>query len=253
LAGGTWEVGLSREPQEAARSAHPNESTAIMSLTPDDDDQPQFAEVVHTTDALNALFEAKAHNWRYAGFVSVLVQRRELVNSRVRDHMFGYAMPTGERARDGQEVGQFVIDSMHDYAQLAQQITDFMLSAPFVAIICSPHDEASADAEAVYHAAMRLMDFYDRILTFSERARGLAAPSEYSDLLNNVALLADSGIDGFHRFIDEFVERVAEMPALLLAAEGGDVQMESIVLEVESPTELIDSIVEQLRDVAASI
>lgn len=177
----------------------------------------------------------------------MLVQRRDLVNSRVRDHMFGYAKPTGERARGGREVGQFVIDSMQDYAQLAQQMTDFMQSAAFVAIVCSPHDEDSADAEAVYQAAMRLMDFYDRILTFSERARGLAAPSEYADLLNNVALLSDSGIDGFHRFIDEFVERVAAMPAILLAAGGGEIQGEPIVLAIESPTELLDAIVEQLQ------
>jgi hypothetical protein len=220
-----------------------------------DDDQPRFAEVVHTTEELHDLFEVKAHNWRYAGFVSVLVQRRESAKGRVRDHMFGYAKPTGERARDGREVGQFVIDSMEDYAQLARQITDFMLSDGFVAIMSSPHDEASADTESVYHAGMRLMDFYDRILTSSERARGLAASSEYADLLNNVALLSDSGIDGFHRFIDEFVRRVAEMPAIMLAAGGGDVQVrgEPMVLEIESPSELIETIGEQLRALAATV
>ncbi|WP_099021697.1 hypothetical protein [Mycolicibacterium palauense] len=220
---------------------------------PSDDDQPKFAEVVHTTEELNELFAAKDHNWRYAGFVSVLVQRRDLANSRVRDHLFRFAKPTGERARDSREVGQFVVDAMQDYAQLIQQMEDFMFSGPFVAIMCSPHDEASADAEAVYHCAMRLMDFYDRILAFSERARGLAAPSTYADLLNNVALLSDSGIDGYHRFIDEFVQRVAEMPAIMLAANGGEVQGEPIVLTFDSPTELLETIGEQLRSLTAEV
>jgi hypothetical protein len=221
-----------------------------MSEIPNDDEQPRFAEVVHTSGELDDLFIGKAHNWRYAGFVSVLVQRRASVQSRLRDHLFAYAKPTGERARDGREVAQFVIDSLQDYSQIAHQMTEFMQSPPFVAIICSPHDEASADAESVHHAAMRLMDFYDRILAFSERARGLAAPSDYSDLLNNVALLADSGLNGFQGFIDEFVERVAEMPAILLAAAGGQVKGEPIVLAVESPTELIDTIVDQLKAIA---
>jgi hypothetical protein len=222
-----------------------------MSEATNDDEQPRFAEVVHTTEELNALFEDKAHNWRYAGLVSVLVQRRELVQSRLRDHLFAYAKPTGERARDGQEVAQFVIDSLNDLAQLAQQITDFMESPAFVAIVCEPHDGATASAESVYHAAMRLMDYYDRFLAFSERARGLAAPSEYGELLNNVALMADSGLDGFQRFIDLFVERVAEIPAILLAADGGDVEGEPVAVTLELDQELLDTIMDQLRQIAA--
>lgn len=97
------------------------------------------------------------------------------------------------------------------------------------------------------------MDFYDRILGFSERARGLAAPSGYADLLNNVAPLSDSGIYGYNRFIDEFVQRVAEMPAIVLAANGGDVQGEPIVLTFDSPTELIETIGEQMGALIAEV
>jgi hypothetical protein len=220
-----------------------------MSETPDDD-QPRFAEVVHTQEELTELFEEKAHNWRYAGFVSVLVQRRAAVQPRLRDHLLAYARPTGERARDGRAVAEFVIVSMQDLAQLAQQMTDFMQSPAFRAIVCEPHDEASADAQSVMHVAMRLMDYYERFLVFAERARGLAAPSEYADLLNNCARLADTGLDGFHTFIDRFVHLVPEMPALLIAANGGDVEMEPIVLEIKSNEELLETIVAQLREIA---
>lgn len=215
-----------------------------------DNDEPRFAEVVHTTEELNDLFEEKAHNWRYAGFVSVLVQRREFAQSRVRDHLLAYAKPTGERARDAAAVGQFVIDALHDMGQIAGDLTEFMQTPAFVAIMCSPHDEETADAGSVQHAAMRLMDFYDRFLVFSERARGLATPSEYRDVLNNVARLSDLGLTGFHNFIDRFVERVAEMPAILLAAGGGHVQGEPVVLKIDSDEELLDTIVEQLRRIA---
>jgi hypothetical protein len=221
-----------------------------MSEDTPDDDQPQFAEVVHTTEELNTLLEEKAPNWRYAAFVSVLVQRREAAKPRVRDHLFAFAKPTGERVRDSMEVGQFVIDALRDFDQIAQHINDFMKSPAFVAIMCSPHDEASADAESVYHAGMRLMDLYERYLALSERARGVAASSEYADVLNNTARLANAGIDGYHHFIDRFVDRVAEMPALLLAAGGGDIQGEPIVLKIDTDQELLDSIVRQLQSIA---
>jgi hypothetical protein len=67
-----------------------------------------------------------------------------------------------------------------------------MRSPAFVAVVCSPHDEATADTESVFQAAMRLMDFYERFLVLAERSRGLAAPSDYSDLLNNCARLPDT-------------------------------------------------------------
>jgi hypothetical protein len=97
---------------------------------------------------------------------------------------------------------------------------------------------------------MRLMDFYERFLVLSERARGLAAPSDYGDLLNNCAHLPDTSLDAFHNFIDRFVERVAEMPAILIAAGGGEVEGEPIVLDIKSDDELLETVIQQLRDIA---
>lgn len=215
-----------------------------------DQEQPRFAEVVHTQDELTALFEEKLPNWRYAGFVSVLVQRRAEIQPRLRDHLLAFARPTGERVRDGMAVAQFAIDSLNDIDQLIQKLNDFMLSDAFVAVVCSPHDEATAETQPVFQAAMRLMDLYERFLVIAERARGLAAPSEYSDLLNNCARLPDTSLEGFHNFIDRFVERVAEMPAILMAASGGQVEGEPIVLSIKADDELLATIVQQIREIA---
>jgi hypothetical protein len=220
-----------------------------MSVAPNDD-EPRFAEVVHTQEELTELLDEKAHNWRYAGFVSVLVQRRAELQPRLRDHLLAYARPTGERVRDGEAVAQFVIDTLNDVGQLLQQLTDFMESDAFVAVVCSPHDEETADSQPVFQAAMRLMDFYERLLVLAERARGLAAPSDYRELLNNCARLPDTSLDAFHNFIDRFVERVAQMPAILIAAGFGQVEGEPMVLEFKLDQQLLDTIVEQLREIA---
>lgn len=216
----------------------------------DDEEQPCFAEIVYTEEELAALFADKHHNWRWAGIVSVLVQRRAALQPRLRDHQLDYAQPTGERARDGMAVSQFVIDSLHDVGQLAEQLTDFMRSPAFAAVFGEPEDEATADPEGIRHAGNRLMDFYERLLALAERARGLAAPAEFRELLNNTAHVVDTSLDGFHKFIDEFVVRVEGMPALLLAANGEHVVAEPMVLHFELDQELLDEIVEQLREIA---
>jgi hypothetical protein len=46
----------------------------------------------------------------------------------------------------------------------------------------------------------------------AERCRGLAAPSEYADLLRNLAQLLDVPLASHRTFIDDFVERVEKWP-----------------------------------------
>lgn len=244
--GGLWDLGIARAAvgDPAYRKDWPMPEAA------DDDEQPCFAEVVYTEEELAALFANKHHNWRWAGLVSLLVQRRAALHPRLRDHELGYAQPTGERARDGMAVSQFVIDALQDVGQISEQLSDFMTSPAFVAVFGDPEDEATADADGIRHAGSRLMDFYERLLALAERARGLAAPSEYRDVLNNTARVVDTSLDGFHKFIDEFVARVAEMPALLLAANGENIVGEPMVLHIETDSELLDTIVEQLRQIA---
>jgi hypothetical protein len=223
-----------------------------MSETPDEEKQPRFAEVVYTQDELTALLEEKAHNWRWAAFVSVLVQRRAALESRFRDHELRYASPTGERARDGMAVVQFAIDALRDFNQLAAQLTDFMLSPPFMAVFGERDDEDTADADGLVHTANRLMDYYERFLVFSEIARGLAAPTEYADLLNDCALMADCGFEGYHEFIDKFVALVGEMPAILIEANGQDVELEPIVLHLKPNDEVLSRIVARVRQISDS-
>ena len=62
--------------------------------------------------------------------------------------------------------------------------------------------------------------------------------------------LADNGILGYHKFIGEFVDRVAEMPGILLGANGKHVQGPAICLTIESDEELLETIVRQLQAIA---
>ena len=49
------------------------------------------------------------------------------------------------------------------------------------------------------------------------------------------------------RFVDQIVEGVAETPALLLAANGADIEGEPVAVTLELNQELLDTIIGQLR------
>jgi hypothetical protein len=65
---------------------------------------PRTAAVACTPADLATLLADKLPCWRWAAFVSVLVQRRAELESRLYDNQLGYAAPSGERAPGGAEV-----------------------------------------------------------------------------------------------------------------------------------------------------
>jgi hypothetical protein len=140
---------------------------------------PRTAAVACTPEDLATLLAEKLPCWRWAAFVSVLVQRRAELESRLHDNQLGYAAPSGERARGGAEVGRFVLDRMDELLTLVSQVESLMLTPAFVGVFGEPGDEGSADADGILRAANRLMDYHERFLGLAERCRGLAAPSRY--------------------------------------------------------------------------
>lgn len=213
-------------------------------------DYPETATIVHAPAEFNALLAEKRPCWRWAAFASVLVQRRDRVRSRLRGTQLGYAAPSGERAHSGAEVGRFVIDRMDEMLLLVEHVEDFMSTPAFVGVFGEPGDESSADAEGIVHAANRLMDYHDRFLGMVERCRGLAVASEYGPLLDDLAQLLDVPLAAYRAFIDDFVDRVGEMPAMLQYSHG-TVALDPVVLHMDVEDGLIGRIRAQLNAIAA--
>ena len=148
------------------------------------------------------------------------------------------------------EVGRFVLDRMDELLTLVSQVESFMLTPAFVGVFGEPGDEGSADADDIRHAANRLMDYHERFLGLAERCRGLAAPSRYAGLLRDLAHLMDAPLAGYRKFINEFVERVGEMPALVHYGRG-TVELDPVLLHIEADDKLLERISKQLNQISA--
>jgi hypothetical protein len=139
---------------------------------------------------------------------------------------------------------------MDELLTLVNQVESFMLTPAFVGVFGGPGDEGSADADDILRAANRLMDYHERFLRLAERCRGLAAPSRYAGLLRDLAHLMDAPLAGYRTFINEFVERVDEMPAMLHYASG-TVELDPVLLHMEAHDKLLERISKQLNQISA--
>jgi hypothetical protein len=213
-------------------------------------DYPKTAAVAYTAADLDALLEQKLPCWRWAAFASVLVQRRAAVQSRLRDARLGYGAPSGERVSSGAQLGRFVMDRMDELLVLVKQVESFMLTPAFVGVFGDPGNEGSADADGIVPTANRLMDYHERFLILSERCRGLTVPSDHEKLLRDLGTLMDVPLVGYRKFIDDFVERVAEMPEVLHYARG-TVELDPVLLHMDVEDQLLERITKQVSEIAA--
>jgi hypothetical protein len=95
----------------------------------------------------------------------------------------------------------------------------------------SRDDESTADADGIVHVANRLMDYHDRFLELAEQCRDFAGPWQSTDLMRDVRELMSIPLDSYRTFIDDFVDRVAEMPELICHARD-TVEADPVVLYV---------------------
>lgn len=262
-------TGMAKDPDqryattvELADAAHDAITTPVAPNSrpalPDDPTRPAeprdelvFATVVYTAEDLVTLLAEKPLNWRWAVFASVLAQRRAALLPRLRVEAGGYGVPTGQHARSGHEVGIFVANFMEAMGQLIGELEAFMLTPAFKAVFGNRGDESTADGEGLVETANRLMDYHQRCLELAESCRGLSVSGEYLPLLHDCTRLTTNLLGGYRKFIDEFVQLVAEMPDVQRAARGTAVER-ALGLGMEDPDQffvVVNRITKKLKEI----
>ncbi|MGV0794964.1 hypothetical protein [Mycolicibacterium sp. XJ1819] len=207
------------------------------------------AQITYTEKGLAELLATKPPCWRWVAFVSVLLQRRNAVQSRLRDSALSYGRPTGERVHSGAEMAAIVYNRMDELLALVNRVETFMSTPAFMGVFGDPADEDTADADGIVHTANRLMDYHDSFLELAERCRGLSAPGEYASLIGDLGKLMDVPLTGFRDFIDELARVVGEMSELLPYASG-TFDLGTVELHMDVDDVLLDRITDAAGRVA---
>lgn len=204
------------------------------------------ATVVHTPTEVTAMLTDKPPAWRYAVFVSILVQRRAAVQDRVLDARMGFARPTGETVGTDIEAGLFFTERLADLSRLIEQIDSFMLSPAFQGVFGDR--EENADADGIVHGAHRLMDHHDQMLALNERCRGVLVPWSCADLHREMGLLTVLPVEGFNTFIEDFTDRIDDAADVARYATG-DVQLDPVEFSVNDDAEVLGSVSRRLQQI----
>jgi len=121
--------------------------------------------------------------------------------------------------------------------------------AAFIRMFGDPADERSADAETIVHAANRLMDLHERLLRLAEDCRSVDAPSQHAEVVRDCAHVLDVPLEGYRRFIDEFVVRIDELREVLPYARV-TVEMDPVMLTMADSDEVLDKAFKGIRGLA---
>lgn len=206
----------------------------------------EVATIVHDESALTRMLDRKPPCWRYAAFVSVMVQRRRAVEARLRDARMGFAESGGEIVVDELAAAEFFTDRLAELGDVVEQIDAFLLSTAFQEVFGA--DETSADPDGIRQAAGRLMDYHDRALALCERCRAVNVPPHCRDLQRDFGLLTALPLESFGAFIADFTERVEEAADVARYATG-DIQLAPVCLSLVDDGDLLGRVSRRLQQI----
>lgn len=233
-----------RAPVEAM--ARPIDPTP-QRLLPPHEDADRVAKVATTNDELARLIADKPVAWPWAVFTSVLVQRRNAVQMRLRSVASGYQPRPGIAQIGGQAYSQIAYRSMNDIADLVAEFEQFMLSPAFKGAFGDAGPDSSADPDAIVGIAHRLMDYHESFLAEAESCLQTPVERDVLAFVQDMGAFALCPLIGYQHFIPTMCARIAEAQDLLPYSSGGTLLLDDVNLEISLPDGLIERITAQIN------
>lgn len=173
--------------------------------------ETEAAAVVYTADELKRLLEDKLPGWRSATFVSVVVQRQAAVSARLLDVEIGYAPMHRQPVYGAQHLHAILHRLLSEMVENMAKVEALMTAPSFTTVFSSESLEDTGRADDIVHMAHRLMDYHDRYLIIVEQCLALDVSPAHTDVQRDCARFLSIPLNGFRPFVNDMVERVAEM------------------------------------------
>lgn len=208
---------------------------------------PTFARVPCTAEENRRLLAQRPSPWEHLLYAGVLLQRRDALEHKWRDHEIRYA-----RRQDGylnrKEAIAVLRGATNEGSAIVSGITRVLDPRAQEAAFGAPGEPG--DPDRIEHLASSLMAIYEELLDRAARLRGRSVPGELRHVFELAAQLVDKSILGIRAFVDKLVAEMDTVSERL--SKGEKVQIDlTLMLEVDEhvSSELsreMDRIVEQL-------
>lgn len=237
-----WPNDLRAAAEGMARPINPEPKRVL----PREENGPEIAEVARTREGLDKLLADRLPLWRWAAFASVLVQRRNTVQPRLRDCALGY-QPRSGMSHDGRHYSALAYQVMQQVADLVTQLEQFMLSPGFTGALKSFSVDDGAEPDAILHIANRLMDYHESFLAQAERCLQTTVDRDVIVFVQHMGAFTMCPLAGYEQFIETMCGRIAEGHDLLPFAQG-TVQLDDVQLAISLPDGLAQRITAHIKE-----
>lgn len=218
-------------------------------LLPPDEKSSVVAKVATTGKELSALIADTPPAWPWAVFTSILVQRRNAVQDRLRRCASGYQPRPGRAPLSGRAYAQTVAGAVGVITDQLGQLEQFMVSPAFTGAFGAAENQSdTADADAVVAVAHRLMDYHESFLDQAEVCLQTPVQPEVLTFVRDMGAFALCPLLGYEQFIPTMCARIAQAQDLLPYADAGvTVALDDATLTMTVPDGLGDRIAAHIR------
>jgi hypothetical protein len=218
------------EPQESELYSSPR-----LELSP-------ITQVPLTPEQQRELVTQRPSQWEYRLFVSVLLQGREALEHKWRDHELRYA-PSG-RHMDASAAAAYLGVAWRHAGTIVERAVRLLEPRNTERAFGRPGEPG--DPEFIEQLGRRLIGAYEALLDWAADLRSINVPEELKDVFELAALSADVPIDDMRRFIDRFHAEVERIPNRLAAIDERPVVIE-MHLEFHADSNVLRRYEKELR------
>jgi hypothetical protein len=204
------------------------------------------AALAVTPEQLDRLFTDKLAYWELAGFTSLLVQGRGKMQPLIDAHRDRHGPHTVQQVDTVDELDRYfsgIVLQSFELVKTLERAMNSHLPRLFGDRVLYDKDPTRQE---VVSAAKSVTDFYRAILVLVRQVRGVTAPHDYTDVLDNLALLIGHHLETVDTFITGLIGLVTVMPSLARNNSEGN-EYHSLALELDPDYALLDRIKQQIK------
>lgn len=207
---------------------------------------PQFFRVPRTAEENHQLLAQRPSAWEHLLYTGILLQRRDTIEDKWRDHDIRYARRRGYL--NLKEAAATLSGAASEASAIASGIVRVLDPRAQEAAFGAPGEPG--DPDRIEHLAGCLISLYEEFLDWAAKLRGVSIPEELRHVFELAAQLADKPIQNTLVFIDELVEKMDNVSERL--DRDGNIQV-SMELVVEVDEQLASRFSKELDRVMARL
>lgn len=187
------------------------------------------------------LAQRRRDGWEYYLTAAYLRLGRERVEPQYLDHQLQYRPPVAERVAD-EEFKDFIQDALDDVVRIIENANS-TFGSPLQEKAFGPPG-TPGDPASIKHYADRLTGFYEGLIAWAARLRGVRINPDLRTVLDLTTRLVDASVESYRTFVDDFVA-MADGPMTETIRTRGRLEM-AITLEITVDEQISDAISKEI-------